>query len=93
MGAKGGKVALAPAVAITLSNVTTTTRIGSGGLLTLTGALTHDRDAARDCGSDGVLRGPRGWIGGRRRGPGADDREPHRHGEDLRESTTAGSVR
>uniref|UniRef100_UPI0032217262 beta strand repeat-containing protein n=1 Tax=Microbacterium sp. TaxID=51671 RepID=UPI0032217262 len=40
MGAKGGKVALSPAVAITLSNVTTTTRIGSGGVLGLARNLT-----------------------------------------------------
>ncbi|MFK4837878.1 beta strand repeat-containing protein, partial [Microbacterium sp. ZW T2_14] len=39
MGAKGGDVALAPAVAVTLSNVTTWTRIGTG-ILSVTGSLT-----------------------------------------------------
>ena len=48
MGAKGGDVALAPAVAITLSNVTTWTRIGTGTLAvsgTLTMAATQKASA------------------------------------------------
>ncbi len=40
MGASGGKVDIAPAVAVTLSNVTTTARVGTDGTLTLTGSFT-----------------------------------------------------
>ncbi len=77
MGAAGGKVDIAPAVAVTLSNVTTTTRVGTDGAAVADRSVhgTATQNATRVLGSR-CGRRRRVDSGGRRRA-GADDREPH----------------
>ena len=76
MGAAGGDVALSPAVAVTLSNVTHLDPDRNRCADAVGLALGH-RDPEGDGGDDRVGRRARCRGCGDRPGPGADDREPH----------------
>ncbi len=64
-GASGGGVSIAPAVAIALSNITTTATIGTGAPMTIAGALaaTADQTASAHTNASGDTEGSSASIG------------------------------
>ncbi|HEV8535697.1 MAG TPA: hypothetical protein VGR87_08260, partial [Candidatus Limnocylindria bacterium] len=64
-GAAGGGVALAPAVAVALSNVTASSTVGTGGLLTIGGAFgaSADQTASARTNAEGDTKGASAAVG------------------------------